>query len=248
MKNRSTIIITLIIILFFSMACTITLPTNIDLRQVRGSGNVVEETYDVSGFDTVILKGVGNLYVEQGTSEGLRIEADDNLMEHLEIEVIGDRLEIGFKNMINLRPSRPINFYVTLVEVESIQLLGSGNINASPLTGEEIRFVLAGSGNITVDDIQAEVMRTELPGSGNIRVSSGSVERQEVRLMGSGDYEAQGLESVEADINIAGSGNANVTVSDQLDIHIAGSGTVRYTGDPMITQNILGSGRIVKQR
>jgi hypothetical protein len=247
MKNRSFIIITLIGVLLFSMACTITLPDNVSLQQVRGSGNVVEETRTVSGFDTVILKGVGNIFIEQGRSEGLRIEAEDNLIEHMEIEVVGDRLEIGFKNVINLRPTKPINFYVTMIDVESIQLLGSGNINAGPITTDELRLVLAGSGNITAEDLDVDIVRAELPGSGDITLS-GSAPRQEIRLMGSGDYEGRDLVSQEADISIAGSGNVTVDASEQLDITIAGSGTVRYIGDPQIDQNILGSGRIVKQR
>jgi hypothetical protein len=247
MKNRSIIIITLIGVLLFSMACTITLPDNISLRQVRGSGNVIEETRKVSGFDTVILKGIGNIYIEQGTSEGLRIEAEDNLIELMEIEVVGDQLEIGFENVINLRPTKPINFYVTMIEVESIQLLGSGNINAGPITTDEIRLVLAGSGNITAEDLDVELVRADLPGSGDITLG-GSAMRQEIRLLGSGDYEGRDLASEEADISIAGSGNVTVDASEQLDITIAGSGTVRYIGDPQINQNILGSGRIVKQR
>jgi hypothetical protein len=247
MKNRSLIIITLIGVLLFSMACTITLPDNISLQQVRGSGNVVEESRTVSGFDTVILKGIGNIYIEQGTSEGLRIEAEDNLIEHMEIEVVGDRLEIGFDNVINLRPTEPINFYVTMIDVESIQLLGSGNINAGPITTDELRLVLAGSGNITAEDLDVDIVRAELPGSGDITLS-GSAPRQEIRLLGSGDYEGRNLASEEADISIAGSGNVTVDASEQLDITIAGSGTVRYIGDPQIDQNILGSGRIVKQR
>jgi hypothetical protein len=247
MKNRSIILITLIGIMIFTMACTITLPDNVSLRQVRGSGDVVEETRNVSGFDTVVLKGIGNIYIEQGTTEGLRIEAEDNLIELMEIDVIGDRLEIGFRQVVNIRPTRPINFYVTMIDVESIQLLGSGNINASPLIDEEIRFVLAGSGNISVEDIQTEILRAELPGSGNINIS-GTATRQEIRLMGSGDYDGRDLQSREADISIAGSGNVTVDASEQLDITIAGSGTVRYIGDPLINQNIFGSGRIVKQR
>jgi hypothetical protein len=247
MKNRSFIILSLIGILIFTMACTITLPDNVSLRQIRGSGNVVEETRAVSGFDSVILKGIGNIYIEQGTAEGLRIEAEDNLIERMKVEVVGDRLEIDYDQVINLRPTRPINFYVTMMEVESIQLLGSGNINTSALVTEEIRFVLAGSGNIRVEDIQTEIIRAELPGSGNINIS-GSATRQEVRLMGSGDYDGGDLISTEADISIAGSGNVTVNASEQLDITIAGSGTVRYVGDPLINQDIFGSGRIVKQR
>lgn len=247
MRKPSYIILTLIVIILFTMACTVTLPTDIDLRPIRGSGDVIEETRPVSGFDTVILKGIGNIYVEQGASEALRIEAEDNLIEHMEIEVIGDRLEIGFKNLINIRSTRPINFYVTMVEIQSIQLLGSGNIQTGALVGEEIQLVLAGSGNITMDDVQAEILRTDLPGSGNIRVS-GAVHRQEVRLLGSGDYDGQDLRSAEADISIAGSGNVSLDVSERLDITIAGSGTVRYRGDPQINQNILGSGRIIKDR
>jgi hypothetical protein len=247
MKNRSLILIILIGVLFFSMACTITLPTSIDLRSVRGSGNVVEETRDVSGFQSVILKGIGNLYVEQGQTEGLRIEAEDNLLEYIEVDVVGEGLEIGFRTVANIRPTRPINFYVTLVEVESVQLLGSGNINAGDLVGDEIRFVLAGSGNIRADSIQAERLRTELPGSGDVRINGGVVERQEVRLMGSGDYQAQDLESQEADISIAGSGSITLSVAERLDINIAGSGTVRYSGDPRISQTVVGSGRVIKQ-
>jgi hypothetical protein len=56
------------------MACTITLPDNVSLQQVRGSGNVVEETRVVSGFDNVILKGVGNIYIEQGTQKGCALK------------------------------------------------------------------------------------------------------------------------------------------------------------------------------
>jgi hypothetical protein len=54
---------------------------------VRGSGNVVEETREVSGVSGVELATLGTLHVEIGESESLRIEAEDNLLEYIETDV-----------------------------------------------------------------------------------------------------------------------------------------------------------------
>ena len=47
---------------------------------VTGSGQVGSETPPVSGFTGVSLTDVGEGIVEQGESESLTIEADDNVL------------------------------------------------------------------------------------------------------------------------------------------------------------------------
>ncbi|HZD61139.1 MAG TPA: hypothetical protein VE439_11905, partial [Anaerolineae bacterium] len=43
---------------------------------VTGSGNVTTESREVSGFNEISLSGRGNLIIEQGNEESLRIEAE----------------------------------------------------------------------------------------------------------------------------------------------------------------------------
>ena len=49
-------------------------------QMVTGSGNIVTETRNVSGFTSITLAGIGNLYLTQGAAESVRIEAEDNLI------------------------------------------------------------------------------------------------------------------------------------------------------------------------
>ena len=67
------------------------------LMGVRGSGNVAEEDRAVSGFTGVALAGIGELTIEVGERESLRIEAEDNLMPYLEAEVRNGMLKSAFR-------------------------------------------------------------------------------------------------------------------------------------------------------
>ena len=51
---------------------------------VTGSGKVATETRNVSGFTSVTLAGIGNVYLTQGETESVRIEAEDNLIPYFE--------------------------------------------------------------------------------------------------------------------------------------------------------------------
>ena len=54
------------------------------LTGVRGSGSIIEEGREVGDFTGVALAGVGDLTIEVGERESLRIKAEDNLMPYLE--------------------------------------------------------------------------------------------------------------------------------------------------------------------
>ncbi|MGD8865900.1 MAG: head GIN domain-containing protein [Anaerolineales bacterium] len=201
-------------------ACTIS------VRYEEGSGVVVEEARSVSGFDRVSFEGVGKLVVTQGSEESLTIEAEDNILPRIETRVRGRTLEIRFdtdrwENII--RPTRPIRFYLTVTDLESI--------------------FLSGLGDIEVQDIESESMDVTLSGAGSITLS-GSVERQDVNVSGAGAYDAGDLESEIADINLSGAGSATVWVTESLDVNITGLGSVRYYGDPELEQSISGLGSI----
>ena len=112
------------IVLFFlpSLACG-TFSTNF----VQGSGKIVKQSVDVSNFDRVSLAGSGNVYVEQGQTESLTIEADDNILPLLDTRVTGDELILGMKPNQNINPSKQIVYRLTVKDLNEISLRGSGN-------------------------------------------------------------------------------------------------------------------------
>ncbi len=210
---------------------------------IRGSGKVVEEKRDVSGFHEVALNGMGNLSIEQGTQEALTVETDDNILPKIRTDVEGGRLSIGVERGVSIHPSGTIRYKLTLRDLTRLDLAGSGKINAGPLRCKDLAVRLPGSGDIRIDQLTAESVRAEINGSGRIEIP-GKVPRQRVQIAGSGDYDARNLDSQEAEVSISGSGDATIWVRESLSAHISGSGRVDYYGNPTVTKSISGSGNI----
>lgn len=212
---------------------------------VRGSGNVTSESRDVSDFDEVVLEGSGNLTIQQTGSESLTIEAEDNIIPYLKSDVEGDRLIISVEDNTTINSTEPINYRLTVKDLNTLTLSGSGNIATTGINADELALTLSGSGNIDTPDTNTDELEVKVPGSGNVR-ATGKADSQDIDISGSGSYEALDLESKEAEIDLGGSGKASVNVLDDLDVTISGSGSVQYRGNPTVIQDIRGSGEVRK--
>jgi len=193
---------------------------------VNGSGQLESETRPVSGFTGIELSGNGEVTVEQGETESLIIEADDNVLPALTSEVEDSVLRLGTKPRTRVQTRNPIRYRVTVTDLTSLDLSGSGSISGANLKVNSLRVTISGSGTMNL---------------------AGSADQQELKVSGSGEYEAARLSSRSVSIDISGSGKAEVAAAEQLRVDISGSGTVTYSGDPEIDQSISGSGRLVKQ-
>jgi hypothetical protein len=193
---------------------------------IAGSGNMKTETRTVSGFDAVNLAGTGRLTIEVTGTESLEITADDNLLPYLMSDVSGKELTLGTKSHTNISPSKDPVYKLTVKDLSSITLGGSGAIVARDIRTDRLKVVLGGSGDIS---------------------AAGTADDQDIVIGGSGSYHAADLKSKTATISIGGSGDADLNATEKLNVTIAGSGSVTYTGEPTITQHILGSGTVKKK-
>ena len=237
-------------------------------QMVSGSGNIAIETRNVSGFTSVTLAGIGNVYLTQGPTESVRIEAEDNLIPYFDTSVLGSTLKIGIKDQymgVSLQPTRPVKFYVTLPKIEAVTLAGSGNIFAGNLQAGAFRISLLGSGDISTDALTATDLDMHLSGSGNISLGTVSASQVTASIAGSGDIQVESLAADKVSSQTAGSGNITIggKVTEQS-AEILGSGdylagglksataTVRVTGSgnsqvstsDTLNVTILGSGDV----
>jgi carbon monoxide dehydrogenase subunit G len=205
---------------------------------------VVEEMREVSDFAGVSLSGGGRLSIELGERETLRIEADDNLLAYIETEVRDGRLELGVREGVNLRPTQPVRFYVTVKELNAIAVSGSGKVRAPDLEEEHFSVSISGSGEVRTGDLNASSLRVAVSGSGELELAGGEVNEQDISISGSGRVEASDLRCGSAKVAVSGSGGATVWATEGLDVRISGSGSVGYYGDPHTMFSTSGSGKI----
>ena len=191
-----------------------------------GSGNVVSESRNVSGFTKIDLSGAGEVTIDQNGTEALTIEAEDNVMPKLTSEVVDGTLRLGEKSSLTINLTKAVKYQVSVKDLTGLMISGSGAVTAAKITGPSLAVDINGSGKVTV---------------------GGTVENQNVEISGSGDYQAKDLQTKITTVKISGSGAASVAVSDSLDIDMSGSGKLTYYGSPpQVNQQISGSGSVTK--
>lgn len=190
---------------------------------VRGSGNVISEDRDVSGFSKVSISGSGNLFIEQGDEESLTIEAEDNILPLITTRVSRSTLTIKINRGI---PTKDPNYYLKVKDLASISISGSVSVSCPSLNTDSLVIKSSGSGNITL---------------------AGTVDSQDIESSGSFKYYAEELKSSSCVIDASGSGELTVNVIDDLNITASGSVKVTYIGSPSITQKTSGSATITSK-
>jgi hypothetical protein len=239
--KRIALILVVMAMVFFSSGC------EIPSQSLSGSGVIIIEQREVTGFNEIAVSTGADLVIKQGEEESLEIIGDDNLLQRIKTEVAGGKLKIYFSDQVfkSMSPSQDIKINISLKELNAISVAGSADIIADDLNTDSLDITISGSADTVLNNLNADTLNITVSGSGDFDIS-GKVETQTIRISGSGNYRAPELESAECDISISGSGDATVNVSDTLNVSVAGSGDVKYIGDPEIQQSVTGSGSVVK--
>ncbi len=242
MKKKTLLIIALILITNLLLSACI-LPF---ISVVRGSGNVISENREVSGFSEIVLDGFGELIITQGESESLKIEAEDNVMPELTSTVEGATLELGFEEKTwdkQIIPTKPVIYTLTVIDLTSITINGAADMEIAALETDSFSLLINGAGDFTIEDLNADTLKVQINGSANIDIS-GSVTKQTITFDGAGKFDSADLASSETVVTFNGVGDATVWVTESLDITINGGGELNYYGSPNVTQDINGAGDI----
>ena len=202
-----------------------------------------KEERDVSSFTDVSLGISGDLYITQGSPQKVVVQAENNIDE-IETVVKDGVLRIKTDNWNSKIKGAKI--WVTMPEVESLNVSGSGDIVAeTPINADELELKVSGSGTIDISELKGDEIGAAISGSGDIKLA-GSADEMELRISGSGSVYADGLKLSECGIKISGSGSCKIDVTGELDVSISGSGRVTYYGNPQIDARVSGSGRVRK--
>jgi hypothetical protein len=213
---------------------------------IDGSGEVVSEDRDVSGFAGVVLDGIGNVQIEQNDSFSVIVETDDNLQDYILTTVSGGDLHLDVRDGVCIHPTR-LTYLVTLPDLQRAGIDGSGDITCKgAFTVDGLALVIDGSGDIEAEDVSGNSLRTGIDGSGDMTVA-GAVVNHRVVINGSGNVNAAHLLTDTASVLVDGSGDCHLTVSERLVVKIDGSGDVYYSGSPSVSTSIDGSGDVVQR-
>lgn len=206
------------------------------------AGELAREARAVAGFDRVVKAGVGDLVIRQGERESLVVEAEQRLLSRLSTEVRQGVLHFDTRGS-QFVSRHPVRYLLTVRDLKSVDMDGSGDLAASNLRLAGLDLRLAGSGDTNLKGLQADRLDVRITGSATVAVA-GRVDRQTVSIEGAGDYDASRVQSDQVQVVIDGAGDVRVRVRQRLVARILGSGDILYYGDPQVEEAVTGAGQV----
>jgi hypothetical protein len=215
-------------------------------ERIKGNGEMKAESRQASSFRAISTSAVFKVYIQQGNTHSVKVEAESNLLPYIETEVKGNELDVRIKKGYNIRPTEDIKVYVTLKDLEKLSGSGAGGFySQGRLKTDRLEVNLSGAVKTELD-VQANDIEVSVSGASNVDLK-GSAGKADYRISGTADIAAFDLQANDVHVGISGTAKANVNAAKSLMVNVSGMGTVKYKGSPNITQSVSGMGKISKE-
>ena len=233
---------TFLLILIVSLsACNI-----INRKRITGNGTITAKNYDLKNFTSIDASSNVAVYLKQEPGFSVRLETDENLVKYLSIKVNNDGLKIYCKENVNLRPTDEIKVFVSLPELESIEVSGSSSVKTEGKFAQDTEMKVEVSG-ASEGEMAVRTPRLSLNASGASTINI-SGETRDVKAEASGGSSIKAFNLKAENINAEASGYSKVQVfaSISLIADASGASSISYRGNPKVTSDASGAGSVKK--
>ncbi len=198
---------------------------------IEGNGKSVIKDVNVSSFNTLQASGVYELRLSQGSKEAVKIEADENLQEYINVQNEGNKLVIDMDKLKNknLKSKNKMLVYVTFRNLNELDLKTVGNVvSDEQLSFDDINLNTKSVGNINLN-LNARKLDLDNKSVGNVKLS-GKANEATIKNKGIGSLEAGNLIVQTMNIENDSVGNAEVNAEKDLKVKDSFLGKVKNKG------------------
>jgi len=238
MKKRisSSVFLIIVACLFF--------PGALHAQGVTGDGNVTKESRKVSDFNAIKVSSGIDLYLTQGNTITLEVEADKNIHEIIITEVKDGVLKIYVDKSI--RQVKEMNVYLTFKEIDALTASGGSDVETKGTINLDRLKVDCSGGSDSHLDLNVEELKCTASG-GSDAYLTGAAKLFYAKSSGGSDLHAMELKTAECEIEVTGGSDASVYATDKLKVHATGGSDVTYRGDALVDANMSGSSDLHKK-
>jgi len=202
---------------------------------LNSTGEIIMEERAVTDFNEIRISDNINVILTQDTVNKVVMEAGENLLEKIEVEVNGVVLTLKNNNKCNWTRSykKQINAYITVKDLATITHDGYGRVTGTnTIIMDSLVIHMNSNGDIELD-IDADYFHADTHETGDL-ILSGKVWSFGVWTSGNTWIKCENLVSKYAYIQTNSTGDCNVHSNYLLDIVLNSIGNVNYSGNPSI--------------
>jgi hypothetical protein len=235
--------------------------------------DVIAKAYDIKDVSELVVSGGGRVQITQGDTESLRVEATQDVMARVKVDLSGDKLSLSVRNTTNgfsffdlfKHRNDEVLYVLQLKKLHYLGLSGASRATFGNWVGGDMKVNVSGAGtanftNVRVNDLFIELtgasdsrvemltarkLTFELSGAANMDIKGASQTNfLKVGASGASDFHGKLLKAAQADVDASGASNLDVYVTDILKAGASGASNIRYLGQPKLDSNASGASHI----
>lgn len=221
--------------------------SNGDREIIVGSGVIETLSFDFADFDAVSLTTTLRADITASDGFSVVIEADDNLIDLVEVDLRGDTLHIGFEDGFSLRG---VTLLATIEMPDARRIDASGEVQVDLFgftSTIDRRIDLSGASKLE-GTLNAKHLRIDVSGASQLLIA-GDAAQLDLTVSGASQVEARGFRAARADIDAGGASTVTITITDQADrLEATGASVITYYGEPIAEDVSISGASAVNRR
>lgn len=230
-----TKIAAILVILFTTSSCFIE-----GMTGIRGNGNVISEERTIaSDFEEIKVQQGINLYLTQGNSIDLSIEADENILDLLITEVKNNELKIYFDK--NVYKAKARNVYLTTKNISKIRTSSGASVKSENTLQVNSIDLDSSSGSSIKINVNADEVTSSSSSGANIDLY-GKARTLSAKASSGSSIDAYKLIAVDVYAKASSGANIDVNVTGKLTAKASSGGDIDFQGNPVDVNKDTSSG------
>lgn len=220
------------------------------------------QTFDVDGFNKVIVSPHIEIIFKKGDKESVIVESITEAIEKLNVEVKNKTLQLYLDGAQMTTKSeketgdRSVPIYTGTVvkatviykDVETFSLRGEERfLFESPIDAQKITLNIYGESEVYFNETTLRELKVSIYGESFLKIGKGEIDYQQIRAYGESSVNLLDVSNKKTKITAYGDGSFQFNVSDELKVTSYGEPTVTYKGDAQVKHGLsFGESSIVK--
>ena len=197
---------------------------------VVGNRNIVTIERTIKADFTGIKVSTGiDLFIRQGSTNAITVEADENLHELIITEVKEGILKIYTDK--NIWKSKARKVYVTIENLTLLKASSGSNVKSESVINTNEIYIDASSGASIDVEVVAKSAVTEASSGSDVKIK-GTTINHTARASSGSSINAYKLKSTNANASASSGASINIYASKNMDAKASSGGAIDYTGNP----------------
>lgn len=201
---------------------------------IKGSGNVIEQNRNLSGFENVKASSGVDVVLMQGSQDKVVVKADDNLADKITTKVEGNTLVVAVQRNTSIRNAKSFKVLVTASNLKQILSSGGSDVfSEGAITAESLTIKASGGSDLKLD-LNVKDLTCDISGGSDANLK-GKAQYMTVTARGGSDFEGKNFTAENCKLKVQGGSDAYVYVTGEISMEAHGASDIHYKGNPKIT-------------